>query len=79
MTAMRDSDLGLSVGMSLDAVRRLLAGWKDHPVRAADTLDQTHYFSIWDFVPPEGSGQKTIRMTFDGTQLVFWGEPSSER
>jgi len=43
---MQGSQLGLSVGMSLDDVRRLLVGWQDHPVRAADTLDQTHYFSL---------------------------------
>ena len=59
--------------MSLGAVRQLLAGWKDHPVRlGGGAANPVH---LWDFTPPEGSDRQAIRLTFDNNGLVVWGAP----
>jgi hypothetical protein len=70
--------LGLSSGLSLEAVRCLLAGWKDHPARATKSPDN-RYYSVWDFTPPEGSDASPLRLTFENEKLIFWGEPSNSR
>ncbi len=67
----------LSVGLTLSQVRALLDGWTDHPIRGAGMPGKGAYFSLWDFVPPNGSNP--IRLTFEDDRLIFWGEPSSYR
>ncbi len=67
----------LSVGLTLAEVRALLEGWTDHPVRGAGMPGKRLYFSLWDFVPPDGSD--AIRLTFEDDRLVLWGEPSRSR
>ena len=60
-------------------VRALLAGWKDHPIRAAVVPGESGYFSLWDFVPPEALGASPIRLTFEDDRLVLWGTPAAHR
>ena len=64
--------------MSLDAVRALLNGWKAH----AKLLSKypPHVYHVWDFVPPDGSADKPIRMTFCANEgLIVWGEPAPSK
>ena len=71
--------LGLSPGLSLEAVRSLLAGWRDHPARATQSEDRTRYYAVWDFTPPEGSDAPPLRLTFENERLILWGKPSASR
>ena len=62
--------------MSLEAVRLLLAGWKDHPVRLeGGAANPVH---VWDFTPQQGSDRKKIRVTFDDSGAVVWGDPATQ-
>ena len=70
---------GLCVGLNLEQVRRVLAGWTDHPIRGASMPGKGVYFSLWDFVPPSGANVSTIRLTFGDDRLLLWGEPSNNR
>src|SRR5690349_17413285 len=63
--------LGLSFGLSFQAVRSLLAGWKDHPARATQSEDRSRYYAVWDFTPPEGSDAPPLRLTFENEKLIL--------
>ena len=76
MGAARDQS-GLYVGMSLDAVRNALQGWREHPKLVAKSTPNIYH--VWDFIPPEGSGETPIRLTFFSDDLVLWGEPAPIR
>ena len=69
----------LSFGLSLEAVRSLLAGWKDHPARATESADRAKLYAVWDFTPPQGSDAPPLRLTFENEKLILWGQPSTSR
>ena len=65
---------GIKLGMNIAQVRHLLPGWTDHPIRlAGNSYNPVH---VWDFTPPEGSTCRSIRITFDNSGVVLWGEPA---
>jgi hypothetical protein len=65
-----------SVGLSLDAVRKLLEGWKEHPVQVAKVYDgNPDVYSTWDFTPPSDLEEEPVRMTFANDELMVWGAP----
>ena len=62
--------------MSLDAVRHVLRGWTDHPVQlAGNSCNPIH---VWDFTPPRGSDRKKIRVAFDESGVVAWGDAATQ-
>lgn len=70
--------IGLAVGMSLEAVRQRLVGWSDHPMHMVKA-DKSNLYHTWDFMPPAGSDQPKLRMTFLNNQLLTWGDAASIR
>jgi len=38
-------------------------------------MDKTHLFTTFDLLPPAGSSEPPLRMTFDNGRLLFWGTP----
>ena len=66
----------LKRGLSLAAVRRLLADWRGDPMVAKFSDDRRSYVTIWDFVPPPDSDSDPLRLTFINYELEHWGRPS---
>jgi len=62
--------------MTLEQVKAALKGWRDEMPSAYLSTDRTHLFYTVDFIPPKGSGEDRVRMTFDNGRLLYWGDPA---
>ena len=60
----------LKTGMGPLEVCRVLLGWRCLEVHVIGHFTRYH---TWDFVSPGES--EVIRVTFDGSKLLAWGEP----
>ena len=68
---------GLKVGMTMAQVRAALRGWTDRAKQLSRASpDKQHFFHTWDFIPPDASGESTLRLTFDNDMLLVWGDPA---
>lgn len=66
----------LKAGMTLEQVKSALKNWRDEMPSAYLSSDRTHLFYTVDFLPPLGSMEGRVRMTFDNGRLLHWGDPA---
>lgn len=66
----------LRPGMTLQEVKHLLRGWREEIPRAVLSPEKTRLYYTAHFVPPAGSTEGTLRMTFDNGKLLLWGDPA---
>lgn len=63
-------------GMTIEAVRRVLRGWREALPSAVLSIDKTHLFYTIEFTPPPPATGTPLRLTFDNGKLLIWGEPA---
>jgi len=68
-------DAQISAGMTIDQVEQCMPGWRRSMPSAILSMDKTHLFTTFDLLPPAGSSEPPLRMTFDNGRLLFWGTP----